>query len=1336
MAPDDASTLPPGKRALLEQRLQRSRASPTGPYPALPRPRRSGPAPLSPAQEQLWYFTRLAPENPVYNEAVSIRKDGRFEVDAFRGAFNEIVQRHEIWRTTFHELDGAVVQVVGETLPLELPVLDLESTAPPAREREAVRLVAREARLPYDLEHGPLLRPLLMRFGEHHHRLYLCLHHLIFDGVSLYRVVLPELVTLYEDFSAGRTPTLPAPAVQYADYSSELRERGDRPEHARRVGYWRRRLNGAAALQLPLDRPRPVRRRFRGAVEPLRIPKELVDELRSLSQAAGVTLFQVLAAGFTVLLHRYTEQDDIVFGTLVDMRESRELEAMVGYCLTALVVRADVRDDPGFTDLLSRIRNDVVDGLSNLVPFERLVRELHPLREAGVNPLFQVAVVLEPSTVCGDLTWSLHQMEAAVGDAVGNAKFDLAFELDERREGHIDGRAIYDSDLFEAETVACMAGHLITVLEGVVAEPDRPISELPLLSEEQRRQQLVEWNASSTEYPRDACLHELVTAQAQRSPDAIAAVFGEEQLSYRELDERANLLAGWLALENPHRDLVALYLERSLEMLVGMLAILKSGAAYLPLDPGHPPQRLSLMLQDSGAATLLTSSRLLPALQHLPAKVVCIDEDPPRDALRAVPLRPATAEEPAYVIYTSGSTGSPKGVCISHRSVVNLLNSLAREPGMTARDTIIAITTYAFDIAATELWLPLITGARVVIATADEAADGRRLIALLERSEVTIMQATPATWQMIVDAGWRGHPELVALSGGETLPPRLAASLLDRTACVWNMYGPTETTVWSTAERVERGAPISIGRPLANTRTYVLNRSRQPVPVGVTGELAIAGDGVGLGYLNRGELTAARFVPDPFVEGERMYLTGDRTRYRPDGRIEHLGRIDDQLKVHGFRVEPGEIEAALTAAPEIAAAVVVARGQRLAEQRLIAYVVPAGAPPRPSDLRRRLHATLPAYMVPSLFVAVDALPVSANGKIDRGALPEPRNTRDQREAAYAAPRNATERRMAAIWTRILGVDDVGVHDDFFDLGGHSLLALRLLVEVEQEFGVEIPLSTFIEDLSIDVAGVVAKLDTLREGGTSGTSLRPSEDTSPTLFFVNPSELTMVALRHFAGSEYRLVGLLPEGVADGFDGSQSIEALGGPMLDAIRATQPAGPYFLAGYSLGGVLAYELAGCLRAAGEQVAWLGLLDAGTPAWLRKELSLRQLAIRLRRRGPRWALAKVDEVARGRLAARRRRSPSRQAESEPFDLMGAARLIARYACVPHDADLDLFVTDSTAAATDSGSLGWDVLHGGAVRVHRVPGDHNAMMRAGSVNIVAEMVSAGLKEARRGLDGH
>ena len=915
-------------------------------------------------------------------------------------------------------------------------------------------MAAELARQPYQLDKGPLLRPLLVRFAEDEHRLYLALHHLIFDGVSLNRVVVPELVALYDAFAAGEQPALPEPAIQYADYALWSQEWAKTEGFARRIEYWRRHLEGAPELQLPLDHPRPRQQRFRGAMERVRLSEDLVRRLRSLSASEGATLFQVLASAFAVLMHRYAAgQDDVVFGTVSDLRQRPELEAMVGYCLTPVVVRADLGGDPSFRQLLGRVRTELLDDLAQQVPFGRLVGDLQPARDASINPFFQAMLVLEPPLSSTDSSWSLHLMEAELGNAVGNAECDLILELDARPEGQIDGRLIYNSDLFDPQTAQRVTGHWLMLLEGIPEAPERRVSELEMLTAEEINQQVVEWNATEVPYPRDASVHELVARQVERSPEAVAVVFEDDRLTYRELDQKANRLAHRLRAAGADTGkVVGICVERSLDMLVGLLGILKAGAAYVPLDPHHPPDRLAFVLEDSGASVLLTQRPLLPSLPHHRSEVICLDEsfaDQPGTA----PAAPVSADDLAYVLYTSGSTGRPKGVCVHHRAVVNFLTSMARLPGMSTADTVVAITTYAFDIAAVELWLPLITGAHTVIAPQEVASDGRRLADLIARSSATVMQATPATWQMLIDSGWSGRPGLVALCGGEALPPRLADALLDRTAALWNMFGPTETTVWSTIALVRRGDGITIGRPIANTTVHIVDRRLHPVPVGVSGELLIGGDGVARGYLNRPELTAERFVADPFSAdpGARLYRTGDLARHRADGSIEYLGRLDHQVKIRGHRVECGEVEAVLGDHPAVAGAVVVAREDEDGRgQRLVAYIVPDGGDaPGLGELRAHLGGRLPDYMVPSAFVMLEAFPLTPNGKVDRRALPAPEAGRLGAEAAYVAPRTEAEATLAAIWEQLLAVERVGMDDNFFELGGDSIHAIRVIARANQ-----------------------------------------------------------------------------------------------------------------------------------------------------------------------------------------------------------------------------------------------------------------------------------------------
>ncbi len=1339
----DNRGLSDAKRALLAQRL---RGNGTGGERAVERRHLSGPAPLSVTQEELWYFSQLAPGSPVYNDLGVIRKAGPFALDAFRRAFKEIIRRHEIWRTTFELAGGEPVQVVHEVADVELRLLDLSTMPRADADQEAARLAAESARRPYQLDRLPLLRPLLVRFAEDDHRLYLANHLLVADGVSMYRIVLPELIVLYDAFASGREPALPEPPLQYTDYAAWSQQWTQTEEYARRMRYWRKRLQTAPLLQLPLDRPRPPRLSFRGAMERLQLSPELAGRLRALSSQENATLFQVLAAAFAVLLHRYAGgQEDIVFAVASDLRPRPELESVVGYCVAPLVLRVDVSGEQPFLNLLRQVRADLLDGLGHQVPFGRLVRELRPDRDAAINPVFQAMLSLEPPVGTTDQSWSLHQMDPELGNVVGCAKVDLELEFDESPEGHVDGRLIFNTDVFDVTTARRMIGHWHTLLEGIVSDPSRRVSELPLQTEGESRQ-LAVWNATHADYPRDVCLHHLVTAQAQRTPDAVALVFKSDQLTYGELERRANQVARRLQAAKSRGSVVAICVERSLDMVVGMLGILKSGAAYLPLDHHYPSERLAFVLEDSGAAVLLTHSSLRTAMPGHRAEVVCLDDPLLADGPDHAPESEATAGDLAYLLYTSGSTGKPKGVCVPHRAVVNLLTSMARQPGMTRSDTMLAVTTYAFDIAVVELWLPLVTGARVVIAPGEVASDGRRLARLITEVRPTVMQATPSGWQTLIDAGWEGRPNLVALCGGEALPPQLAASLLKHTAALWNMYGPTETTVWSTMDRVVRGSVLTIGRPIDNTTVHVLDHSRQPVPIGVPGELWIGGDGVACGYHNRPEQTAERFQPAPLAPGSRLYRTGDQVRLLGDGRIQYIGRLDHQVKVRGFRIELGEIETTLLADPRIASALVVARDDTPGDRRLVAYLVCAAGEMIPTgELQARLRQTLPDYMVPSAFVAVDHFPLTPNGKVDRCALPQP----DWRPAStFVSPRSATEAEVASVWARTLRVDKVGVDDNFFELGGHSLLAVRLLVNVQREMGVAIPLAAFFDGRAM-VAGMAAVIDATRRAGGNDASVEPAlstgsvpvrlGETAPVLFFVHADESSMLTLRHFLaplGPDTGVLGLLPERVGHRFDRSRTVEDLAETMLRTVRETQPRGPYYVAGYSFGGLLAYELASRLRAADEEVAWLGMLDCQSPALgresVRRALSMRERVARQRQRGLGGSMRKTAEVVHRELRAalvRLHLRPSRP--SDDFDWRGAFHLATRYRCPGNDAPMDLFRTKAAVDLSGSGSLGWEDVHHGALRTHTVPGEHLTMVTEPHVSTLAEMVSSSLRDAVR-----
>jgi amino acid adenylation domain-containing protein len=841
--------------------------------------------PLSVAQEALWYVSLLAPNRISYNEMISIRKDGPFDVRAFRRAFHEIVRRHEAWRTIFDTVGGEPVQLVQPVPSFDLPVVDLSDLTPEEAERRAVRLAAETSSVPYDVRRGPLVRPRLVRFPAGHHRLYLAMHHLVFDGVSVYRVVLPELIALYDAFCAGAPSPLPEPRTRYVDYARWEQKWITEPRVARRLEHWRQRLTQAPVLSLPLDHPRPPAPRFRGGVLALSVPREAVDRLREVGQSAGATLFQVLASTWSVLLSRYSGQHDVVFATAADMRQRPEFESVVGYSLTPVVLRIDLSGDPAFTDVIVRVRNELLDGLDHLVPFERLVRELRPDGVPNANPVYQIMVLLEPATAAPDPSWSLHQMESEIGEAVGTTKLDLELELDERPEGHIAGRLIYDSDLFEAATAARMAEHWSRVIGAVAADPTLTVSRIPILTRAEEHCQLVEWNATATERPSGA-VHDLVQARCARQPDAAAVSAGGQAVSYAEAESRAGAIARRLlgAGMGPG-DVVALCSDPTVDLVAGMLGVLKAGASYLLLDPDLPLEHLDFMRADSGAAAVLAQPAPAAQLAASPVRVLVFGEA--GDGEQAVPAVPDDVAPDAVCClqYAPAATGKPSGVPITHGSVVNLATAMAAALGIGPADTVLILPSTLFRAPAMELWLPLIAGARIVVAPADVAGDGARLSRLIAAERVTFLHAPPSTWQTLIDTGLRSTRSLRALSGGEQLSRALADQILQRCRVLWNAYGAAETTTYATLARVEPSRPVTIGRPIANTRVYVVDGYNRPVPVGVTGDLLVAGDGVAAGYLNRTELTAEAFVDDPFGPGS-AYRTGDLARWLPDGDVE------------------------------------------------------------------------------------------------------------------------------------------------------------------------------------------------------------------------------------------------------------------------------------------------------------------------------------------------------------------------------------------------------------------------------------------------------------------
>jgi amino acid adenylation domain-containing protein len=1065
--------LSPQKRALLLQQLAKEKAA----RGRIVRRERPDPLPPSFAQQRLWLLDQLEPGSASYNVPAAAWMRGKLDLDVLRRCLEELVQRHEALRTTVPSTDGRPRQVIAAKGRVELPLVHASSRA------EALAIGREEATRPFDLVRGPLMRTLVVRLSEEEHLLVFNFHHIAVDGWS-FSILYRELGVLYEAFIEGRPSPLPELPIQYADFALWQREWLQGEVLEGQLDYWTERLGGALpVLELPGDRPRAAQQSSRGGVVRVDVPAELVAAANRRSREEGITLFMTFLAALKTLLFRYSGQTDVIVGSGIAGRHREELEPLVGYFVNTLALRTDLSGNPTFRELLARIKETTLGAFGHQdLPVERLIEELHVERSLGHTPLFQVMVFFQnmprQTLALAGVTFDPVQMDELNS---GTARTDLALFVDQPGE-HLEILFEYSSDLFDAETVRAFGEHLVVLLRAAVSNPETRIGELPLLTDAERHTLLVERTANTAD-PPPVTLAELFEAQVARTPDAIALVFPDRKLTYRELDERADDFAAELQSRGAKPgELVGIYTDRGPEMVIAVLGILKSGAAYLPLDPTYPPDRLAFMLADTGARLVATQEHLRDEVPSKDVELLYVASGRPArqpsgvspDGI-SVPRdetsrgwragRPlATPADTAYVIFTSGSTGKPKGVQIPHRGAVNFLLAMLEQPGLTAADTVCAITTLSFDISVLELLLPLIIGAKAAVSDRGTATDGKRLAQFIKDSGSTVAQATPASWRMLLDAGWDGVPGLKILCGGEPLPRDLADRLLERVGELWNVYGPTETTVWSVLDRVLPGEPITIGKPIQNMRMYIADANLQLVPDGVPGEVLIGGIGLGHGYINRPELTADRFIGDPFsgIEGARLYRSGDVARWRRDGRIEILGRSDNQVKLRGFRIELGEIEGALREHPAVRQAVVLLREDRPGDKRLAAYVVPHAGPAHSSELRDHLRRVLPDYMIPSAFVVLEKLPISPNGKVDRRALPVPELSDIQQSAAPVAPRTPEEEQLAEIWADVLGLPSVGIHDDFFALGGHSLLAAQLIARVGRTFGVDLPLRRLFE----------------------------------------------------------------------------------------------------------------------------------------------------------------------------------------------------------------------------------------------------------------------------------
>ncbi|MDZ7959073.1 MAG: amino acid adenylation domain-containing protein [Aulosira sp. DedQUE10] len=1085
--------LSPEKRELLLQRLKEKQGNIT-PTKIARQSRESNSFPLSFSQQRLWFFNQLEPDSCAYNIPAAVRLTGLLNISALSNSISEILRRHEALQTTFTTVDDQPVQTINPAFSCTLPLIDLQQLSQTEREQETLRLAKAEAQRPFDLEKGPLLRVTLLRLEEQDHVILFTMHHIVSDGWST-GILIRELTALYTAYDSGQPCNLPQLPIQYVDFAVWQREWLQGEVLNQQLNYWKQQLGGdLPVLELPTDRPRPAIQTDRGATQSFSLSESLTAALKNLSQQEGVTLFMTLLAAFKVLLHRYTQQDDILVGTPIANRNRSEIEGLIGFFVNTLVLRSNLQGNPTFKQLLAQVREVTLGAYAHQdLPFEQLVEELQPERDLSHSSLFQVMFILQNAP-----TETLHLPNLTLNPLKvenNTANFDLTLSMVETDTG-LRGAIEYNTDLFDADRISRMIGHFQTLLAGIVAHPDQRLSDLPLLTAIEYQQILTTWNNNQISVPQH-CIHQLFEAQVKKTPDAVAVVFEQEKLTYKELNQRANQLAHYLQTRGVKPEvLVGICLERSCELVVGILGIIKAGGAYLPLDPAYPQERLAYMLEDAQVSVILTQEKLIDNLPIHNAQIIFINSDWEKitNKTRENAVSEVTPDNLAYIIYTSGSTGKSKGVMIEHRSLVNAYLAWDEAYHLQSNATShLQMASFSFDVFSGDLVRALCSGGKLVLCPREFLLEPDKLYHLMLHEQVDCAEFVPGVLRNLIQFLEQSQQRLdfmkLLVCGSDISYVQEYKEF--RQFCspktrLINSFGLTEVTIdstyfesGSTDLSVEQLVPI--GKPFANTQIYILDRCLQPLPVGIIGEIYIGGAGLARGYFNRPDLTAEKFVPDFFTQepGEYLYKTGDLGRWLSDGNIELIGRVDNQVKLRGFRIELGEIEAVLGKHPILKESVVLVWEDKPKQQQLVAYVVPDSAylnQIHSSDLQRFLQEQLPSYMIPSAFVMLESLPITPNGKIDRRALPKPKL--QEIENTFIAPRTETEIKLAQLWSEVLCVEKVGIDDNFFGLGGNSLLTTKLILKIRVAFQVNLPLRVLFE--SPTVASLAINLENYQQ----------------------------------------------------------------------------------------------------------------------------------------------------------------------------------------------------------------------------------------------------------------
>jgi amino acid adenylation domain-containing protein len=1189
---------------------------------------RLGRLPISFNQQRLWLLEQFDPGKSVYNLPLAYQFKGTLDIDVLHHCLKEIVRRHEVFRSTFYVDNDEPYQTIASEIEVMLPIIDFQHLPEDEREAEAKKVATAEAKKPFDLEKGPLFRFELLRLNTTEHVLVYNTHHIISDGWSS-EVFFKELTALYAAFSSNQASPLSELPVQYVDHAAWQRRWLQGEVLQKQLDYWKENLGSdLPILQLPTDHPRPAVTSYRGEIGRKMLPVSLTDKLRTISQKGNATLSMILMTAFKVLLYRYSGQEDIIVGSPVAGRNQLESESLIGFFVNTIAFRTDLSGNPTFRELLERVRLVSLNAYANQdVPFDKLVQAIQPERDPSRSPIFQVMFGMNAPWTEGNSRQLTNVTISSTFGYVHNSSssFDLTLVMRDTGKG-LRVSVEYSLDLFEDDTIERMIDHFQTLLEGIAANPDQPISELPLLNEGEQHKVLKKWNQTQVEYPSTACLHQLIEAQAEKTPDAIAVIAGNSHLTYRDLNTRANQLAHVLQKQGVGVDVpVALYVERSLEFTIGVLGTLKAGGAYIPISPIMPTDRRLDILQDAQPPVILTQSHLIPSLpvDH-DINIIVLDSNVEQIASQpsSNPLCHTTPDNLAYIIYTSGSTGKPKGVAITHGGVVNHGVATAKLFELTSQDRVLQFSNISFDICIEEVFPTWLSGATLILRSEEIASSTSKFLEFLDHHQITVANLPTAFWHELVNGLSSLSPlipeslRLVVVGGEKASYSAYKTWVLHvGTYPRWlNTYGPTETTVTATvydpatdAELLSSRTELPIGKPLDNVQAYILNANLQPTPIGVAGDLFIGGAGLAKGYLNRPELTAKVFIEHSFYTEQnrrtatkiRLYRTGDRARYLADGNIEFLGRQDNQVKIRGFRIELGEIESTLAMHPNVAQSVVMVRESTSGQKQLIAYVV---VDPQKtfeiSAIRDFLKEKLPAYMVPAHFVQIDIVPLTTNGKINYRGLPEPDLSSSTMLPEHAIARDDFERKLTRIWKETLGTQAIGIQDNFFDLGGHSLLAVRLFTLIEKQFGRNLPLATLLQAPTIELMAEVIRLGQETKAWSPLVAIKP-QGSKPPLFCVHGGGFNVLIYRSLAlnlPSDQPVYGLQGKGLDGNIPMQLQFESIAADYIEEIQTIQPKGPYFLAGLSNGGNIALEMAQQLYAQGESVGNLFLFDTYGP--------------------------------------------------------------------------------------------------------------------------------------------